>query len=161
MAEEFVVTIDHPYEVTPADVPRYSPGNVWLDTTGRGSDPITMRGISFQPSQIRAPGVLAHLLVLYRSGETMMTRRLAGLASSAAIGPGDVSLMTSGCASEWAWPGEIDVLHLYLDRAKLNDVAGAMCGRGVEHVALRDILKVNDDFLTHMGQLLIDERASE
>jgi hypothetical protein len=36
------------------------------------------------------------------------------------VGAGDVSLMTSGLASEWAWLGEIDVFLLYIDRAKLR-----------------------------------------
>jgi hypothetical protein len=31
--------------------------------------------------------------------------------------------------------------------------------QGVEHVALRDILTVNDDFLTRMGQQLIGETS--
>jgi hypothetical protein len=36
------------------------------------------------------------------------------------VGAGDVSLMTSGLASEWAWLGEIDVFLLYIDRANTS-----------------------------------------
>lgn len=119
-----------------------------------------MRGIRYQPSHVRAPGISAHLLVLYRSGQTLMTRRLIGPTVSEEIRSGDISLMSSGLASEWVWPGQIEVLHLYVDRAKLREVAGAVCDRPIEDVALRDILKVNDDLLTRMGQLLVDEATN-
>jgi AraC family transcriptional regulator len=149
-----------PPEATPANVPIYAPGEIWLDTTERRTEPVSVRGIRFQPSHVRAPGLSAHLLVLYRSGQTLMTRRLTGRAVSEEIGPGDVSLMSSGLASDWAWPGQIEVLHLYVDRATLQEVAGAVCDRTVEDVALRDILKLNDDLLTRMGQLLVDEATT-
>lgn len=152
----------HPQdEATPADVPIYAPGDIWLDTTARRTDPVAVRGISFQPSHVSAPGISAHLLVLYRGGRTLMTRRLAGPAVTEEVGPGDVSLMTSGLASEWTWPGQIDVLHLYVDRAKLQEIAGAVHDRSFGDVALRDVLKVSDDLLTRMGQLLADEATSD
>jgi AraC family transcriptional regulator len=149
-----------PPEATPANVPIYAPGEIWLDTTEQRTEPVSVRGIRFQPSHIRAPGLSAHLLVLYRSGQTLMTRRLTGRAVSEVIRPGDVSLMSSGLASDWAWPGRIEVLHLYVDRATLQEVAGTVCDRTVEDIALRDILKLNDDLLTRMGQLLVDEATT-
>jgi hypothetical protein len=48
MTEQFVLANDRPNEATPADVPTYAPGNIWLDTTERRSDAIAARGISFQ-----------------------------------------------------------------------------------------------------------------
>ena len=54
---------DRSNEITPADFPAYGPGNIWLDTTERRSDAITARGITFQPSHHRVPGISAHLLV--------------------------------------------------------------------------------------------------
>jgi AraC family transcriptional regulator len=150
--------LDRPDEVTPADVSTYAPGDTWLNTTDRRSDPITMRGVCYKPSDIRVPAISAHALVLYRRGQTLITRRgLVGPTISEEVRPGDASLMASGQASEWTWPGHIDVLVLYIDRAKLEEVAGAVCDRAVKDAALRNILKVSDDLLTRMGQMLVDE----
>jgi hypothetical protein len=95
MTEQFVLANDRPNGVTPADVPTYAPGNIWLDITARRSDAIAARGISFQPSHVRAPGMSAHLLVLYRRGQTLVTRRLAGPTMSEEVGPGEIGVLTS------------------------------------------------------------------
>jgi hypothetical protein len=67
MQEQFALANDRSNEITPADVPAYGPGNIWLDTIERRSDAITARGIAFQPSHHRVPGISAHLLVPYRT----------------------------------------------------------------------------------------------
>ena len=149
------------HEATPAEVPIYAPGDIWLDTTERRADPVAVRGIRYQPSHVQAPAMTTHLLVLYRNGQTLMTRSLAGPAVCEEVGPGDVSLMTFGLPSEWSWPGQIEVLHLYIDRAKLRELAGAVYDRPIEDLALRDVLRVNDDLLTRMGQLLADEVSTD
>jgi len=73
-----------------------------------------------------------------------MRRRVDGGWSNERLQPGDVSLLTRAAASHWIWPGDIEVVHVYLTRDELTATCRQMYDRDVEAVELRDEVKADD-----------------
>jgi AraC family transcriptional regulator len=147
--------------ITPADLPQYVPGEIWLDAVdGRWSE-LSIRGYKYKPSDISAPRLSDYLIVLYTGGPTKMSRHVDGPRITSDIVFGDISLLTRSVESEWCWKDDIEVLHIYLDPGLVQRVANTVFARDVADVHLRDVLKVRDDLLTGMGHMLIREASSD
>jgi AraC family transcriptional regulator len=147
--------------ITPADLPQYVPGEIWLDTVdGRWSE-LSVRGYKYKPSDISPPRLSDYLVVIYTGGPTRMTRRVDGPRKTSDIVFGDISLLTRSVESEWCWNTDVEVLHIYLDPRLVQRVVNTVFERDVADVHLRDVLKVRDDLLTGMGHMLIREASSD
>jgi AraC family transcriptional regulator len=147
--------------VRPADLPRYVPGEIWLDAlNGRWSE-LSIRGYKYQPSDVTGPRLSDYLIVLYTGGPTRMSRQVGGARITSDIVFGDTSLLTRSVESEWCWKNNMEVLHIYLDPGLVQRVANAIFDQDIADVHLRDVLKVRDDVLTGMGHMLIREASSE
>jgi AraC family transcriptional regulator len=134
--------------ITPADLPQYVPGEIWLDAVdGRWSE-LSIRGYKYKPSDIAVPRLADYGLVLYTGGSTRMSRHLDGPRETSDIVSGDISLLTRSVESEWCWQDDIEVLHIYLDPRLVQRVVNTVFEQDVADVHLRDVLKVRDDLLT-------------
>jgi AraC family transcriptional regulator len=147
--------------ITPADLPQYVPGEIWLDAIDGRWNELSIRGYKYKPSDISAPRLVDYLLVLYTGGPTRMSRHVDGPRKTSDIATGDISLLTRSVESEWNWKDDIEVLHIYLEPGLVARVVHTMFDRDVADVNLRDLLKVRDDTLTGMGQMLIHEARTD
>ncbi len=147
--------------ITPADLPQYVPGEIWLDAVDGRWNELSIRGYKYKPSDISAPRLADYLIVLYTGGPTRMSRHVDGPRITSDIVFGDVSLLTRSVESEWCWKDDIEVLHIYLESELVQRVVNSMFDRDVADLNLRDVLKVRDDLLTGMGHMLIREASSD
>ena len=149
------------FEIRPAEIPKYVPGKVWLDALDRSWTGISARGYSYAPSEVAHPPISDFVLVAYRAGATRMTRRANGPSRSCRVVPGQISLLTSNTASEWAWEEPIDVLHVYLEPALMVEVIESVFNREMVGAQLHDLLDVQDDFILKLGDSLINEAQND
>lgn len=147
--------------ITPADLPQYVPGEIWLDAVDGRWNELSIRGYKYKPSDISAPRLADYLIVLYTGGPTRMSRHVDGPRITSDIVFGDVSLLTRSVESEWCWKDDIEVLHIYLESGLVQRVVNTIFDRDVADLNLRDVLKVRDDLLTGMGHMLIREASSD
>lgn len=146
-----------PCEIGPAEIPKYAPGEVWLDALDRPWSGISARGYRYAPSEVDGPPISHFMLVAYRAGATRMTRRVNGRSRSCHVAPGHISLLTSNVASEWEWDEPIDVLHIYIETGLMSDVIENVFNRDMVGVQLHDLLNVEDDFIFKLSDILISE----
>ncbi|HTR17343.1 MAG TPA: AraC family transcriptional regulator [Acetobacteraceae bacterium] len=149
---------DHAHTAIPPEkVPHHAPGTIWLDAMDGRWSHLALRGFRYAPSEVVVPPLTTHCLVLYTGGHTRMARHVAGSTHCAQVQPGSISMLSHDMPSEWRWPDEIEVVHLYLDPTLVNDIAGSAFDRDCENVILRDIVQVDDDAIIRMGQILASE----
>ena len=145
------------HEIRPAEIPEYVPGKVWLEALDRPWTGLSARGYRYGPSEVAHPPISDFVLVAYRAGVTRMTRRANGPSRSCQVAPGQISLLTSNTASEWAWDEPIDVLHIYLESKLMAEVIENVFNREMVGAQLHDLLDVQDDFILRLGDSLINE----
>ena len=100
--------------IAPDELPAWLPGTLTVRSPERGWGGVAVRGYRFGASDVEVPPLRDHVVVAYRSGTTPMQRSVDGTWTAVTLRPGDVSLLTRGVASHWAWPGDIEVVHVYL-----------------------------------------------
>ena len=71
--------------IAPADLPRYVPGEIWLDAVDGRWNELSIRGYKYKPSDISATRLAHYLIVLYTGGPTKMSRHVDALANVAGV----------------------------------------------------------------------------
>lgn len=134
--------------ITPADLPRWVPGQVLSASDGLGWKDIGQRTYRYTAQDVLVPPLDHFAIVRYCVGATRMERRFDGRWTRTHCAPGDVSLLTRCEGSHWHWTEAIDVSHVYLSEALISRVAADMMGRSVAEVRLHDLLRTRDATLT-------------
>jgi AraC family transcriptional regulator len=146
-----------PPMLTPAELPKWVPGQVVCNSDSLGWQGVALRGYRYQGLDVQVPPLRDFTVVAYRRGATRMQRRFEGGWTRAHCVPGDLSLLTRAQASHWHWTEEIEVCHVYLAEALVARVAHDMLGRSVAEVRLHDVLKAQDPALTRAVDALAQE----
>jgi AraC family transcriptional regulator len=106
--------------IAPDELPAWLPGTLTVRSPEQGWDGVAVRGYRYGASDVEVPPLRDHVVVAYRRGTTPMRRSVDGTTWTAVtLRPGDVSLLSRGVASHWAWPGDIEVVHVYLTADEL------------------------------------------
>jgi AraC family transcriptional regulator len=100
------------------------------------------------------------MIVAYRRGSADMKRRMDGNWSHAQLRPGDVSLLTRGADSYWAWSQTIEVIHVNLDQATLGGICEQMYDREITDITLNDTLDAADPLLFQTAMMLAEEASA-
>ena len=142
----------------PQDLPVWVPGKLLLSSDDRGWDNVTFRSYHYKPSDVYVPPMRDFMLISYRAGPTSMDRKVEGPWSHEFMVPGNVTLLTRAEESHWHWTNDIEVTHLYLTRDILAKVAQETFDRDIADVSLRDVLKIDDQFI-HNGMAAVAEEV--
>lgn len=145
--------------VAPDELPAWVPGTLTVRNPEQGWDGVAVRGYRYGASDVEVPPLRDHVVVAYRRGSTPMRRRLHGMWRAATLGPGDVSLLTRAVASHWVWPGDIEVVHVYLTADELATTCCEMYDREVADVALHDEVRADDPAIHRTAMLIAREAA--
>lgn len=142
--------------IDPDEMLRHVPGRMWLDVPGQAASELSVRGFHFAPgtSQVTTAN---HVLIVYRQRRATMRRRIDGRMQDCEVGPGDISLKNFDSVCDWAWPDQIDVIHVYLQPGLLDRVAGDIHGPGFSRFRLNDCVRLRDDRITGIVSALVDE----
>lgn len=107
---------------------------------------------------LEVPPLDSHLLIIYQGRATVeMVARIGDQQLERQLRPGALALVPAGQLSAWQWRGAApprhDALHLYLDLARLGDVAqsGAVPGE------LTGVFGAYDPQLAMLGGAFLDE----
>jgi AraC family transcriptional regulator len=146
--------------ITVEEVPRYAPGKLMLDSDTVGKADFRLRVFRYGPSDIWAPPTESYLIVLYRSGTTSMSRRVAGAWKQDHVGRGVTTLLTRAEASHWRWSQDIEVAHLYISPTLMATTASEAFDRDAQSVELHDLLSAEDPILTWIGDRMVEEVAA-
>ncbi|MBS0125035.1 helix-turn-helix domain-containing protein [Thetidibacter halocola] len=131
------------------DLPDFVPGRIGLCSDGQGWKNVGLRSYHYQGQDVIVPAMKDFMLVGYRAGVTPMQRRFDGRWTRETLSPGAASFLTRAQAAHWTWTEPVDVTHVYLSSALLNDVASEMYDRRVTEVSLGDVLRTDDPVVTH------------
>lgn len=134
--------------IAPEDLPRYVPGEVVAQSDGLGWRSLSMRAYNYHGQDVEIPAMRDYMLVSYQDGVTPMRRRFSGRWSETTCRPGAVSLLTRSQMSHWHWTEDVTVTHVYLPQHFVSGIAEELTGRGVDAVALNDVLRTDDPVLT-------------
>lgn len=146
--------------ISPREVPDYVPGRLWIDMIEKQNAEYMLRGFNYGPSNITAPGLDDHLVVIYLRGTAEMQRQLDGPRRKEHVRCGDVSLMTRYAASQWSWDAPIKVLHVYLPANYLSRICGPYFRCEGDGIMLTDRLQIHDKTIAFIGQLMVEEALS-
>ncbi len=144
--------------IVPDQVPIWVPGRPTVRSPLQWQG-VSVRGYRYRASDVEIPPIRDFAVVAYCRGATEMRRRVDGGWCSERLHPGDVSLLTRAAASHWIWPGEIEVVHVYLTRDELTAACRQMYDRDVEAVELRDEVKADDPAIYRTAMAIAAEAA--
>jgi AraC family transcriptional regulator len=145
--------------IAPDELPVWVPGTLTVRSPEQGWDGVAVRGYRYGASDVDVPPLRDHVVVAYRCGTTPMRRSVDGTWTAGTVRPGDVSLLTRAVASHWIWPGDIEVVHVYLTAQEVATTCREMYGREVTEVTLRDEIRADDPSI-HRTAMLIAREAS-
>jgi AraC family transcriptional regulator len=145
--------------IVPDQLPDWVPGHVTVRSPDQGWHGVSVRGYRYTGLDVHVPAMRDYMIVAYRRGGTAMTRKLDGDWSHAALGPGDVSLLTRASDSHWIWPNDIEVVHVYLTQDELATTCRQMYEREVADVELHDVLKADDPAIHRTAMMIAVEAA--
>ncbi len=122
---ELVSQVDLRKSIRPEDVIRFAPGEIVAeadagDAEGRS---LFFRDIAYGASTVAAPGIDGVLMVVYRSGQTRMRRKVEAKWHEAYVAPGAISLLGVDRPSDWEWDSNIEVSHFYLSKDLMSKMA--------------------------------------
>jgi AraC family transcriptional regulator len=146
-----------PSLIQPDELPAWVPGRLTVRSPDEGWDGVSVRGYRYAGSDVEVPPMRDYIVVAYRRGTTPMRRRIDGSWTRAELGPGDVSLLTRAAESHWVWPGDIEVVHVYLTHDELTATCRQMYEREVAEVELFDEVKANDPLIHRTAMLIAAE----
>jgi AraC family transcriptional regulator len=146
--------------ITVEELPRYAPGKLMLDSSTVGKADFRLRVFRYGPSDIWVPPTENYLIVLYRKGNTSMSRRVTGTWKQDRVGGGITTLLTRAETSYWRWSQDIEVSHLYISPTMMAKTASEAFDRDVQSVELHDLLRVEDPILTWIGDQMVEEVAA-
>ncbi len=155
--------LSHTHEIiSPEQVHIYAPGDILAegDTGLDDRRRVFFRDYRFSSSTVVAPGIEGVQIVTYRRGSTLMRRRCGEGWKEERVGPGIMSLMGAGQASDWEWPALIDVSHLYLSSELMADTAAMAFEQDYRKLETMDVLKLVDRKLLALGDALAQELRS-
>jgi AraC family transcriptional regulator len=137
-----------PALISPLDLPKYIPPLEVAGSAGLGWNGVELRCFNHPAHDVELPGVSDFVIVTYLAGSTLVRRRLDGGWTSAAIIPGDISLLSRATPSHWQWDSNIKVCHVYLTERLVSNVAREVMDGEITEVHLNDALKVVDPVVT-------------
>ena len=146
--------------IVPDEVPIWVPGQLTVRSPEEGWPGISVRGYRYAGLDVTVPPVRDYVIVAYRRGTTAMRRQAGGEWVSETMRPGDVSLLTRAAESHWIWPGDIEVVHVYLTAGELAATCREMYEREVEDVELLDEVKADDPAI-HAAAIAIAQEAAQ
>ena len=151
----------HPF-ISPDQVHIYAPGAILAegDTGQDNRRRVFFRDYRFDPSTVVAPGIEGVQIVIYTHGSTLMKRRCGEGWKEERVRPGIMSLMGAGQASDWEWPGKIDVSHLYLSNELMADTAASAFEQDYRRLETMDVLRLTDRKLLVLSDALAQELRS-
>lgn len=145
--------------ITPEELPRWVPGKALSKGSGPGWSDIEQITYEFHGQSVPIPGMDRFLLVQYLQGDTPMERKFGNRLTRTHCAPGDFTLQTFGEDSHWNWQEDIVVSHIYLKDEMMRKLASEMEGREVGEIALHDVLRGQDDVVSHLANQITLEAA--
>jgi AraC family transcriptional regulator len=104
--------------------------------------------------QLQLPPIDRHFIVAHLSNACELSTRWNGMERRSRSVPGNLMIMSAHQGSYWAWKGEIEELHIFLEPAALDEAAAEL---GDRPVALRDGLGILDPALLELALRVRDE----
>lgn len=129
------------------ELPNWVPGQILLASDNNNWQGTKLRSYRYQPSDVEVPPLKDFMIVAYKHGATSMNREIDGKWTHEDLVPGDVSLLTRAWESHWTWSHKIEVSHVYLGMALMEQVCRDVFDREVSEVHLKDVLKTPDPIL--------------
>jgi AraC family transcriptional regulator len=146
--------------IAPDQLPAWVPGRLTVHNPDVGWDGLSVRGYRYGPSDVVVPPLRDYTIVAYRRGATPMRRCVSASWTAEDLRPGDVSLLTRAAESHWVWPGDIEVVHVYLTQDELAATCRQVYERDVEDVELHDTVKAEDPAI-HRTVMQIAQEAAQ
>lgn len=145
--------------IPPERVHLFAPGDILAEgDTGRSDRRrVFFRDYAYQPSTITAPGIDSLQIVIYRQGSTRMRRYCGEGWKEQPVGPGVMSIMGAGRASDWQWLDPLRVSHLYLSRELMADTAAWAFERDYRKLESFEEVRLEDQKLLLLAEALAAE----
>lgn len=143
--------------ITVEELPRYAPGQLMLDSSAVGKTDFRLRVFRYAPSDIWVPPSENFLIVVYREGTTSMNRRVTGAWKQDHVGRGVTTLLTRAEPSNWRWSNDLEVSHFYISPSLMTKTASEAFDRDSGSVELHDLLRIEDQVLTWIGDRMVQE----
>lgn len=133
--------------ITPDDVVKWIPGELTMDSSTLGWSDVALKGYRYDSLDVVIPPMRDYMIVRYKGGDAVMSRRSGGAWRSDRVCSGAFSLLTRGEKSQWKWDRPIDVSHVYLPHRELCRVAQDVFERDVRELEMEDRVRAEDPIL--------------
>lgn len=120
-------------ELGPEDWMKLMPRSPDLSSSALGWSGIEAYRLSNPASwQLQLPPINRHFIVAHLSNPCQLSTRWNGVERRSRSVPGNIMIMSAHQGSYWAWKGEIEELHIFLDPHALGDAAAELGDRPVQ-----------------------------
>lgn len=117
-------------ELGPEEWMKLMPRSPALSSVALGWSGIQAYRLANPPSwQLHLPPINRHFVVAHLSNACQLSTRWNGLERRSRSVPGNIMIMSAHQGSYWAWKGEIEELHIFLDPDSLSDAAAELGDR--------------------------------
>ncbi|MBA1203307.1 helix-turn-helix transcriptional regulator [Pseudomonas capeferrum] len=146
--------------ITPYQVPDWVHPVTLGGSDAHGWRDVIQRSYQLEALELAGPGIDHYTIILQCSGPATLERRCGTRWQRNPYNLGDVSLLSIDQPAEWRWQDRLKVSHIYLSRALVTRLSHEVCGHGVSHVRLHDLVAVSDPVLSSIATTITAEAQS-
>ena len=146
-----------PCGTTPAEIADRLPTRPVLTSAGHGWDGVTLQRYQILPGVIDFPPPRDHRLVIHLSGAALIEGTTNGHRERWWFDSGCAALTPACLPVTRSIKGRVDIMHIYLAPALVEEVAAEAYGADPARVHLLERVAVFDELLNQLGRLLLVE----
>ncbi|MAN77160.1 MAG: AraC family transcriptional regulator [Rhizobiales bacterium] len=146
--------------ITPEELPQWMVGDIVLDSIPLNWKDIKLRRYSTPPQEVSLPELCDFSIVAYVNRGAINWQRDVGPWQTDRVGPGTLSVLTRSEISHWRWDSAIEAFHVYLPYNALAITAAEAFERDIKDIELKNVLAVQDTFLTDAALRLANEASA-
>lgn len=146
--------------VDASGVDRSVPAECVLATRNGQIPGAELRTYQFHSHQTQVPPLRDIALIAWQT-RAEIALRCGAIDSQATMSPQDLSILRPGQESSWRWNTGFRATVLYLDERRLSTMASEVFDRPVDHVLVRESLRLQDPVIQQAIALLASELHNE
>jgi len=147
-------------EVDATGVDRAVPADCMLATESGQLSGAELRLYQFHSNHTIVPPLRDVALIAWQS-RAEIALRCGAIRSQGQMSPWDFSILRPGFESDWQWNTTFRAMVLYLDQARLTNIAAEVFDRHVDRIVVRENFQLQDAAIQHAVATLASELRGE
>lgn len=138
--------------LTPDDVIDVIPGKVTAacPVESDSSNKFCLKGYKFKNVDVSIPSLRDYMLVKWKNSGTKLSYIRGRSRRTEVLSSGEITILSRGEASRWAWDNPIDVSHIYIPEDSIVSVANEVFQRDIDELNIDHNVRSDDPVLSYL-----------